>query len=107
MMSMLRGDVEKECREEVEMKLKVGHWSVERKCQRGVVIQDGLSCDRWGAQRRLSCTMTIYNDVEGNLVQKRGVDCREDEVEKKYRVGVSKKRASHMGGWSCDWWEEI
>ena len=44
------------------MKLKVGHWSVERKCQRGVVIQDGLPSDRWGAQRRLSCTMTVsYN----------------------------------------------
>ena len=45
------------------MKLKVEHWSVVRKCQRGVVmIQDGLSCDRWGAQRRLSCTMTVsYN----------------------------------------------
>ena len=28
------------------MKLKVGHWSVERKCQRGVVIQDGLPSDR-------------------------------------------------------------
>ena len=39
------------------MKLKVGHWSVERKCQRGVVIQDGLSSDRWGAHDN---TMTIY-----------------------------------------------
>ena len=57
MLSMLRGDVEKECREEVEMKLKVGHWSVERKCQRGVVIQGGLSSDRWGAHDN---TMTIY-----------------------------------------------
>ena len=46
------------------MKLKVGHWSVERKCQRGVVIQDGLPSDRWGAQRQLSCTMTVtYNEV--------------------------------------------
>ena len=36
--------IERGCREEVEMKLKVGHWSVERKCQRGVVIQD-----RWVA----------------------------------------------------------
>ena len=61
---MLRGDVEKECREEVEMKLKVGHWSVERKCQRGVVIQDGLPSDRWGAQRRLSCTMTVSYNAE-------------------------------------------
>ena len=44
------------------MKLKVGHWSVERKCQMGVVIQDGMSSDWWGAQRRLSCTMTVsYN----------------------------------------------
>ena len=62
MLSMLRGDVEKECREEVEMKLKVGHWIVERRCQRGVVIQDGLSSGWWGAQRRLRCTMTVsYN----------------------------------------------
>ena len=46
------------------MKLKVGHWSIERKCQRGVVIQDWLSCDRWGAQRRLSCTMTVSYNAE-------------------------------------------
>ena len=57
-------DVERGCREEVEMKLKVGHWSVERKCQRGVVIQDGLPSDRWGAQRRLSCTMTVSYNAE-------------------------------------------
>ena len=51
------------------MKLKVGHWSVERNCQMGVVIQDGMSSDWWGAQWRLSCTMTIYNDeyVEGEF----------------------------------------
>ena len=30
--------------------------NVERECQRGLVI-GGLSCDRWGAQRRLSCTI--------------------------------------------------
>ena len=64
MLSIKRGDLEKEYREEVEMKLKVGHWSVERQCQRGVVIQDGLSCDRWGAQRRLSCTMTVSYNAE-------------------------------------------
>ena len=46
------------------MKLKVGHWSVERKCQRGVVIQDGLPSDRWGAQRRLSFTMTVSYNAE-------------------------------------------
>ena len=46
------------------MNLKVGHWSVERKCQRGVVIQDGLPSDRWGAQRRLSCTMTVSYNAE-------------------------------------------
>ena len=46
------------------MKLKVGHWSVERKCQRGVVIQDRLPSDRWGAQRRLSCTMTVSYNAE-------------------------------------------
>ena len=46
------------------MKLKVGHWSVERKCQRGVVIQDGLPSDRWGAQRRLSCTITVSYNAE-------------------------------------------
>ena len=38
-----------ECREEVS---------------KGVVIQDGLSCDRWGAQRRLSCTMTVSYNAE-------------------------------------------
>ena len=46
------------------MKLKVGHWSVERKCQRGVLIQDGLPSDRWGAQRRLSFTMTVSYNAE-------------------------------------------
>ena len=46
------------------MKLKVGHWSVERKCQRGVVIQDGSPSDQWGAQRRLSCTMTVFYNAE-------------------------------------------
>ena len=39
MLSLLRGDVEKEFREEVEMNLKVGHWSVERKCQRPAVCR--------------------------------------------------------------------
>ena len=43
---------------------EVGHWSVERKCQRGVVIQDGLPSDRWGAQRPLSCTMTVSYNAE-------------------------------------------
>ena len=51
--SMQRGDVERGCTEEVE-----------RKCQRGVVIQGGLSSDRWGAQRRLSCTMTVSYNAE-------------------------------------------
>ena len=46
------------------MKLKLGHWSVERKCQMGVVIQDGMSSDWWGAQRRLSCTMTVSYNAE-------------------------------------------
>ena len=46
------------------MKLKVGHWSVERKCQRGVVIQDGLPSDRWRAQRRSSFTMTVSYNAE-------------------------------------------
>ena len=56
------------------MKLKVGHRSVERKCQRGVVIQDGLSCDRWGAQRRLSFTITVsYNVVDVEKVCLEGV----------------------------------
>ena len=42
--------------------------NVERECQRGLVI-GGLSYDQWGAQRRLRCTMTIYNDkyVEGEF----------------------------------------
>ena len=57
-------DVERGCRKEVQMKLKVGHCSVERKCQMGVVIQDGLSCDRWGAQRQLSCTTTVSYNAE-------------------------------------------
>ena len=56
-------DVKRGCRKEVEMKLKVGHWSVERKCQMGVVIQDGMSSDWWGAKRRLSCIMTVNNEV--------------------------------------------
>ena len=46
------------------MKLKLGHWSVERKCQMWVVIQDGVSSDWWGARRRLSCTMTISYNAE-------------------------------------------
>ena len=46
------------------MKLKLGHWSVKRKCQMGVVIQDGMSSDWWGAQRRLSCTMTVFYNAE-------------------------------------------
>ena len=49
---------------EVEMKLKVVHWSVERNCQMGVVIQDGMSSDWWGAQWRLSCTMTVSYNAE-------------------------------------------
>ena len=78
------------------MKLKVGHWSVERKCQMGVVIQDGMSSDWWGAQQRLSCTMTVsYNAEYVERGCRKGVCrlCRE-EVEKKYRVGLSKE------GWS-------
>ena len=76
------------------MNLKVGHWSVERKCQRGVVIQDRLSCDRWGAQRRLSCTMTVsYNAEYVERGCRKG--CRE-EVEKKFRVRV--QRGSVKGG---------
>ena len=31
---------------------------------KGVVIQGGLSSDRWGAQRRLSCTMTVSYNAE-------------------------------------------
>ena len=39
-----------ECRDIGDKKM----WgNVERECQRGLVI-GGLSCDRWGAQRRLS-----------------------------------------------------
>ena len=56
------------------MKLKVGHRSVERKCQRGVLIQGGLSSDRWGAQQQLSCTMTVSYNAE--------------YVERGYRKGV-------------------
>ena len=37
--------------------------NVERECQRGLVI-GGLSCDRWGAQRRLSCNITVSYNVE-------------------------------------------
>ena len=93
MLSIKRGDLEKEYREEVEMKLKVGHWSVERQCQRGVVIQDGLSCDRWGAQRGCSCTMTVFYNAEYVERGKRG--CRE-KVEMTFRFGVQK--GSVIGG---------
>ena len=42
------------------MKLKVGHWSVERKCQMGVVIQDGMSSDWWYHDSILQCYNAEY-----------------------------------------------
>ena len=52
----------------------------------GVVIQDGMSSDWWGAQRRLSCTMTVSYNAE---YVERG--CRKgctEEVERKCQKGV-------------------
>ena len=60
--------VERECRKGVERggRDEVKSWTLEcrEELSKGVDIQDGLSCDRCGAQRRLSCTMTVSYNAE-------------------------------------------
>ena len=60
--------VERECRKGVKRggRDEVKSWTLKcgEEVSKRVVIQDRLPSDRWGAQRRLSCTMTVSYNAE-------------------------------------------